>query len=218
MAEVAEPVGASTPATDETTKPTTTAEAATESKPTAEAGEKRKADDETTSADAASTKPAEAKPKKAKIARPPPVASSLMDVEKYKLEAPPPDDNTNELDATVKITTANLMLFNLHPLVKEGPLRKMLEDYGTVEAITVRSAFASRYGHVSFATTEEARKCYVGIHGAKLLHKTFLVQPSMASAVATPKKETAPVASAGASAAAAAAATKTDKGSDSETK
>jgi hypothetical protein len=143
-----------------------------------------------------------------------------MDVEKYKLEAPPPDDNTNETDATVKITTANLMLFNLHPLVKEGPLRKMLEDYGTVQAITVRSAFASRYGHVSFATTEEARKCYVGIHGAKLLHKIFLVQPSMASAAASPKKEKAPVASAGASAAAAAAAaaTKTDKVSDSEAK
>lgn len=263
MAEGAESVEASTPATDETTTITTTAttEAAaavteTEDKTTAasastidetgtetppsvaesaketedevvpetaatspSAGEKRKADadadpsteskDTTTTTDAAvvdtAAPAAETKPKKARIAMPPKVSSSLMDVEKYKLESPPPEDNTNEADVIKKITTANLMLFGLHPLIKEGPLQKMLEDYGTVQAITVRSAFASRYGHISFETVEEARKCYVAIHGAKLLHKAFLVQPSMASAVSVPAP--APGASAGA---AAAAATATD--------
>jgi|Transcript_15857 hypothetical protein len=174
------------------------------------AGEKRKVDsDDKAKADDSSATKSDNKPKKAKIAMPPKVSSSLMDVEKYKLEVPPPEDNTNEADVTKKITTANLMLFGLHPLIREGPLKKMLEDYGTVQAITVRSAFASRYGHVSFATVEEAQKCYVAIHGAKLLHKTFLVQPSMASP-APPKKETAskaPVAtSAGAAALAAVAA------------
>lgn len=179
------------------------------------AGEKRKVNsDDNAKADDSSASKADNKPKKAKIAMPPKVSSSLMDVEKYKLEVPPPEDNTNEADVTKKITTANLMLFGLHPLIREGPLKKMLEDYGTVQAITVRSAFASRYGHVSFATVEEAQKCYVAIHGAKLLHKTFLVQPSMASP-APPKKETAskaPVAaSAGAAAlAAVAASTKSD--------
>jgi hypothetical protein len=161
-------------------------------------GAKRKQNEGAT--DSQSTEAAaepENKPKKAKIAMPPSVASSLTDVEKYKLESPPPADNTNEEDAEKKITTPNLMLFGLHPLIKAPPLQKMLEEYGTVKAITVRSAFASRYGHITFETVEEARKCYTAINGAKLLHKAFLVQPSMASAVETPapssaeKKETA---------------------------
>jgi len=151
-------------------------------------GEKRKADDHSKAdpstektATATAPAPAQTKPKKAKIAMPPSVSSSVLNVEKYKLESPPPENNTNAADVTKKITTANLMLFGLHPLVKANPLQKMLEDYGTVQAITVRSAFASRYGHVSFANVEEARRCYVAIHGAKLLHKSFLVQPSMAA-------------------------------------
>ena len=176
-------------------------------------GEKRKVEGDdkpkTTKTDDDNSSEA-SKPKKAKIAMPPAVSSSLMDVEKYKLEAPPPENNTNEADVKKKITTANLMLFGLHPLIKAEPLKKMLEDYGSVQAITVRSAFASRYGHVSFSTVEEAQKCYVAIHGAKLLHKTFLVQPSMASP-APQKNESATkaapvVASAGEAASAAVAA------------
>ena len=219
MAEGAELIEASTPAMEQTTTiaadegvssstddKTGTASASAESE--GASGEKRKVEDndkpQTAKADDGS------KPKKAKIAMPPAVSSSLMDVEKYKLESPPPENNTNEADVIKKITTANLMLFGLHPLIKAEPLKKMLEDYGSVQAITVRSAFASRYGHVSFATVEEAQKCYVAIHGAKLLHKTFLVQPSMASPApqkdeSTPKA--APVAtSAGAAASAAVAA------------
>lgn len=238
MAEGAESIAASTAATDATVATeaadvtstddkTVTASASTDKEePTsqkeitkesddatnASAGEKRKVDSDKDAEVGDSS--IDTKPKKAKIAMPPKVSSSLMDVEKYKLEVPPPENNTNEADVTKKITTANLMLFGLHPLIREGPLKKMLEDYGTVHAITVRSAFASRYGHVSFATVEEAQKCYVAIHGAKLLHKTFLVQPSMASAVA-PKEQTSsktPVAaSAGAAAlAAVAASTKSD--------
>ena len=121
---------------------------------------------------------------KVKIAMPPSVSSSLTDVDKYTLECAPPSDNTNEKDAATKIVTPNLMLFGLHPLVKESPFQKLLEDYGRVKQVTVRSAFASRYGHVSFDTIEEARKCYTALNGAKLLHKTFLVQPSAAPAVA----------------------------------
>ncbi len=176
------------------------------------AGEKRKVDSDEKAEVGDSSE--DTKPKKAKIAMPPKVSSSLMGAEKYKLEVPPPENNTNEADVTKKITTPNLMLFGLHPLIREEPLKKMLEDYGTVHAITVRSAFASRYGHVSFATVEEAQKCYVAIHGAKLLHKTFLVQPSMASAVAPKVKTTSKTtlaASAGAAAlAAVAASTKSD--------
>mmetsp|Transcript_13121 Transcript_13121/g.12940 ORF Transcript_13121/g.12940 Transcript_13121/m.12940 type:complete len:250 (+) Transcript_13121:73-822(+) len=147
--------------------------------------------------------------KKAKIAMPPSVSSNLTDVEKYTLESPPPVDNTNEKDAETKIMTPNLMLFNLHPLIRELPLTKLLEEYGIVNAVTVRTAFASRYGHVSFNTVEEARKCYTGIHGAKLLHKKFLVQPSIASATTTATKTatTTTEDSAGAAAAAAVAAT-----------
>ena len=220
MAEGAESIETSTPAMDQTT--TIAAEAGGKTSSTSASasadsegasGEKRKVEDDdklqTAKTDESSSSEA-SKPKKAKIAMPPAVSSSLMDVEKYKLESPPPENNTNEVDVVKKITTANLMLFGLHPLIKAEPLKKMLEDYGSVQAITVRSAFASRYGHVSFATVEEAQKCYVAIHGAKLLHKTFLVQPSMASPA--PQKQenstkAAPVAtSAGAAASAAVAA------------
>mmetsp|Transcript_25709 Transcript_25709/g.70719 ORF Transcript_25709/g.70719 Transcript_25709/m.70719 type:complete len:253 (-) Transcript_25709:373-1131(-) len=128
-------------------------------------------------ADSVTATSIENKPKRAKIAMPPSCASSLTNVEKYTLESPPPPDNTNDADAAKKITSPNLMLFGLHPLIKAPPLEKMLEDYGTVVAVTVRSAFASRYGHVTFQTVEEAQKCYSAIHGAKLLHKTFMVQP-----------------------------------------
>eukprot|EP00535_Pseudo-nitzschia_heimii_P008948 CAMPEP_0197192278 /NCGR_PEP_ID=MMETSP1423-20130617/24808_1 /TAXON_ID=476441 /ORGANISM="Pseudo-nitzschia heimii, Strain UNC1101" /LENGTH=234 /DNA_ID=CAMNT_0042645129 /DNA_START=170 /DNA_END=870 /DNA_ORIENTATION=+ len=211
MAEGAESTSASIPATDGTTEKAATtddktaavpASATEEIPPAAEStpkgtgdetestkpssGQKRKGDGETNTDSTTikpSTAPADTKPKKAKIAMPPSVSSSITNVEKYSLESPPPENNTNEADVTKKITTANLMLFGLHPLIKAAPLQKMLEDYGTVKAITVRSAFASRYCHVSFGTAEEARRCYVAIHGAKLLHKTFLVQPSSAAVV-----------------------------------
>jgi len=133
--------------------------------------------------------------KKAKIAMPPAVSSSLTDVDKYKLESPPPPNNTNQQDVEEKIVTSNLMLFGLHPLIKESPLKNMLEDYGKVQSITVRSAFASRYGHVSFEKVDEARKCYVAINGAKLLHKTFLVQPSSAPLSTAVAKDPTPPAS-----------------------
>jgi hypothetical protein len=125
--------------------------------------------------------------KKAKIAMPPSVAPSLLDVEKYELD--PPDETAGEDEEketaeeesdemiAEKITTPNLILFSLHPLVKVSPLQKLCEDYGTVKDMTVRSAFASRYGHVEFETVDEARKCYKALNGAKLLHKSILVQP-----------------------------------------
>lgn len=237
MAEGAESNATSTPVTDgiseTTTKSTEDETAAVASSATKEAppvtesssngtegettstnpssGEKRKAEEETK--DETGTAPVATKPKKAKIAMPPAVSSSLTNVEKYSLESPPPENNTNAADVTKKIITANLMLFGLHPLIKAAPLQKMLEDYGTVKAITVRSAFASRYGHVSFETVEEARRCYVAIHGAKLLHKTFLVQPSAAAAAevapTTKAKDKSPAAGATDSAGAAAAAAAT---------
>jgi len=228
MAEAAEPSPAvsTTPATDETSKAVaissedkTTEVPESATKETTPSGEKRKADDvpntDPSTEKTTTTAPVESKPKKAKIAMPPSVSSSAMNAEKYALESPPPENNTNAADVTKKITTANLMLFGLHPLIKAKPLQKMLEDYGTVRAITVRSAFASRYGHVTFADVEEARRCYVAIHGAKLLHKTFLVQPSMAAAecetttTKTDDKSAAAGASDSAGAAAAAAAVTT---------
>jgi hypothetical protein len=135
--------------------------------------------------DSTSSSPSPPTTKKAKIAMPPAVASSLLDVEKYELD--PPDEKaereddeeeeeTDEMIAT-KITTPNLILFSLHPLIKESPLQKLCEDYGTVKDMTVRSAFASRYGHVEFETVDEARRCYKALNGAKLLHKAILVQP-----------------------------------------
>jgi hypothetical protein len=124
--------------------------------------------------------------KKAKIAMPPSVEASLLDVEKYELDPTPEgssDEGKKEDDETIanKITTPSLMLFGLHPLVKESPLQKLCETYGTVKDMSVRSAFASRYGHVEFETVEQARTCYKALNGAKLLHKAILVQPGSSS-------------------------------------
>jgi RNA recognition motif-containing protein len=68
-------------------------------------------------------------------------------------------------------------LFGLHPLVKEPPLKKMCEKYGHVQQLGVRSAFASRYGHVEFGTVQQAKDAYKALNGAKLLQKPLLVQP-----------------------------------------
>eukprot|EP00428_Durinskia_dybowskii_P055056 CAMPEP_0170317616 /NCGR_PEP_ID=MMETSP0116_2-20130129/59482_1 /TAXON_ID=400756 /ORGANISM="Durinskia baltica, Strain CSIRO CS-38" /LENGTH=55 /DNA_ID=CAMNT_0010570267 /DNA_START=1 /DNA_END=171 /DNA_ORIENTATION=- len=46
----------------------------------------------------------------------------------------------------------------------------------------VRSAFASRYGHVEFASVEQAKDAYRALNGATLLHKAILVQPTKSEA------------------------------------
>lgn len=121
-------------------------------------------------------------PKKAKIAMPPPVASHLVDVDEYTLDEPPPVD-ANQDDS--KIDTPNIILFGLHPLVREPPLKKLCEHYGQIQAVSVRSAFASRYGHIEYASVEEAKAAYRALNGAKLLHKSILVQPTKSSPVVT---------------------------------
>jgi RNA recognition motif-containing protein len=87
--------------------------------------------------------------------------------DEYTLDAPPPETSTNEAR------------------IREPPLKKMCERYGTVEAIGVRSAFASRYGHVEYSTVQEAQTAYKALNGAKLLHKIMLVQPTKPSAPMT---------------------------------
>jgi RNA recognition motif. (a.k.a. RRM, RBD, or RNP domain) len=119
-------------------------------------------------------------PKKAKIAMPPPVASNLVDVDEYTLDEPLPTDS-NQDDS--RIDTPNIILFGLHPLVREPPLKKLCEHFGQVKTISVRSAFASRYGHVEFETVEEAKEAFRALNGAKLLHKALLVQPTKSSPV-----------------------------------
>jgi RNA recognition motif-containing protein len=122
-------------------------------------------------------------PKKAKIAMPPSVSASLINVEKYELDTPlAQSDQVTDDDVEKKITSSCLMLFGLHPLIREPPLKKMLEEYGTILNFTVRSAFANRYGHVEFDTIEQAKKCYKALNGATLLHKLILVQPGKAEA------------------------------------
>lgn len=139
-------------------------------------GEKRAAANDGGENDAKDASP----PKKAKIAMPPPVVDNILNVEKYTLDEGPPSDSTNESDEDVakKVMSPCLILFGLHPLIREQPLKKLCEDYGTIVDITVRSAFANRYGHVEFETVEEARACYKALNGAKLLHKAIMVQPS----------------------------------------
>ncbi|KAG7337423.1 RNA recognition motif containing protein [Nitzschia inconspicua] len=128
-----------------------------------------------------SNKNVDSAPKKAKIAMPPAVSSSLVDVEKYELDSPLSEaDQPSDEDTESKITSSGLILFGLHPLVRESPLKKMCEEYGVVVNLTVRSTFASRYGHVEFESVDAARKCYQALNGAKLLHKAILVQPSKA--------------------------------------
>jgi RNA recognition motif. (a.k.a. RRM, RBD, or RNP domain) len=120
-------------------------------------------------------------PKKAKLemmpapAAAPSTAKTLTDdVDEYTLDAPPATANTDDS----RIEMPSIILFGLHPLVKESPLRKMCEQYGTVKTIAVKSAFASRYGHVEFATVDEAKTAYNALNGASLLQKQILVQPT----------------------------------------
>lgn len=121
-------------------------------------------------------------PKRAKIAQPPVVSSLLVDVDEYTLDAPPTGDNADD----DRIDTRSLILFGLHPLVKEEPLKKMCEKFGEIISIGVRSAFASRYGHVEFASVEQAKEAYRALNGATLLHKPILVQPTKSEAAAAP--------------------------------
>lgn len=135
-----------------------------------------RSDDAKGEADTASPSPI----KRAKIAHPPAVSSLLVDVEEYTLDAPPTAENTDD----ARIDTPSLILFGLHPLVKEPPLRKMCEKYGEIISMGVRSAFASRYGHVEFASVEQAKDAYRALNGATLLHKPLLVQPTKSEAAA----------------------------------
>lgn len=131
-----------------------------------------------------------APPKKAKIAMPPAVSDSLVNVDKYELDAPLAEaDQPSDEETKQKITAPCLILFGLHPLIREAPLKKMCEDFGTVVNLTVRSAFANRYGHVEFETVEEAQRCYQSLNGAKLLHKAILVQPGKVEAKKSPPAE-----------------------------
>mmetsp|Transcript_25484 Transcript_25484/g.60292 ORF Transcript_25484/g.60292 Transcript_25484/m.60292 type:complete len:224 (-) Transcript_25484:1275-1946(-) len=131
--------------------------------------------------------------KRAKIAMPPAVAPSLLDVDEYQIEMGDDEDiiekqkkqNEDDISDGKKITNPSLILFGLHPLIKEGPLKKTLETYGSVTSITVRSAFASRYGSVTYETTEEAQSAYKALNGFSIFHKKMLVQPGQQSADTT---------------------------------
>ena len=91
----------------------------------------------------------------------------------YTLDAPPSDDNDPS-----KIPSPSIMLFGLHPLVREGPLRVLLEKSGEVKSVSIRSAFASRYAPVEFKDLDAARAAYKDLNGAKLMQKSILIQPT----------------------------------------
>lgn len=167
------PAAAATSATDETSSEQPTDETTTAKQP--RDSEDKADEDETDTKEEAA--PA---PKKAKIAMPPAVDSNLVNVEEYTLDddGATPSDNSQD---DSKIETPSIILFGLHPLVREPPLRKLCEHYGEIQTMSVRSAFASRYGHVEFATVEQAKQAYRALNGAKLLHKAILVQPTKAS-------------------------------------
>jgi RNA recognition motif. (a.k.a. RRM, RBD, or RNP domain) len=163
-------------ASADTTASTITTNVGAEAKATTAAGAAASAANEE------STEPSP--PKKAKIAIMSPAAAAAVaaackdDVDEYTLDAPPTSENTDD----AKIDSPNIILFGLHPLVKESPLRKMCEQYGTVQTIAVKSAFSSRYGHVEFATVDQAKKAYNALNGASLLQKQILVQPTKGQA------------------------------------
>lgn len=117
--------------------------------------------------------------KKAKIAMPPAVSSLQLNVDKYTLDSPPSSDANQ--DASTKIETPALMVFGLHPLVKEEPLKKLCEEYGSpIQSFGVRSAFASRYCHLEYTSVDQAQAAYAALNGAKLFQKALLVQPAPA--------------------------------------
>lgn len=140
-----------------------------------EEGDKKESDDDSKK-DKKRTDPPK---KKAKIAMPPAVSALQLDVEKYALDQPPASDANQD---KTKISTPALMVFGLHPLVKEKPFKKLCEDFGTpIQSFGVRSAFASRYCHLEYSTVDQAQAAYVALNGAKLFQKALLVQPAPVS-------------------------------------
>jgi hypothetical protein len=123
--------------------------------------------------EAATPAPGAPAPKKQKFEPLPKKAEEKEEeIVEYELEGEPSAANDDG-----KIDTPALVLFGLHPLVREPSLRKLCETWGTVDTIGVRSAFASRYGHVIYSSISEAKAAYNAMNGAKLMSKSILVQP-----------------------------------------
>lgn len=97
------------------------------------------------------------------------------EVEAYKIDEPPEKPSTDD----ERIDSPAVVLFGLHPLVKEAPLSKLLETFGVLKSCSVRMAFASRYSSVEFETTEQAKAAYRALNNAKVMGKPVLVQPTV---------------------------------------
>mmetsp|Transcript_15129 Transcript_15129/g.33100 ORF Transcript_15129/g.33100 Transcript_15129/m.33100 type:complete len:214 (-) Transcript_15129:152-793(-) len=130
-------------------------------------------DDETTETQPSSTAATDA----TTPTPPPPHPRQLEPVPAMPIKYEPTSESND--DATDKIHSPALILFNLHPLVQDGPLKEFLQEhYGTVQTLRVKSAFASRYASVQFDDTVTARAAYKALNGAKLMSKSILVQPT----------------------------------------
>lgn len=102
-------------------------------------------------------------------------AEGKEEVEAYKIDEPPEKPSTDD----ERIDSPAVVLFGLHPLVKEAPLSKLLETFGVLKSCSVRMAFASRYSSVEFETTEQAKAAYRALNNAKVMGKPVLVQPTV---------------------------------------
>mmetsp|Transcript_26994 Transcript_26994/g.41470 ORF Transcript_26994/g.41470 Transcript_26994/m.41470 type:complete len:193 (+) Transcript_26994:83-661(+) len=97
------------------------------------------------------------------------------EVKAYEIDEAPATPSTDD----DKINSPAVVLFGLHPLIKEAPLSKLLETYGALKSCSVRMAFASRYGSVEFETTDQAKAAYRALNNAKIMGKPVLIQPTV---------------------------------------
>jgi RNA recognition motif-containing protein len=97
------------------------------------------------------------------------------EVKAYEIDEAPTAPSTDD----DKINSPAVVLFGLHPLIKEAPLSKLLENYGALKSCSVRMAFASRYGSVEFETTDQAKAAYRALNNAKIMGKPILVKPTV---------------------------------------
>ena len=75
-----------------------------------------------------------------------------------------------------KLSANALVIFGLHPIVKKDEMEKILGEFGKVERLEIRRAFASVYCFCDYQTNEEAKKAIETLNGKEVHGKRLIVK------------------------------------------
>lgn len=123
------------------------------------------------SADAKKPKLQDAKAAETAKQKVPPPALPAVD-----LKLDPEEDEPSPASKHEQLTTANIILFGLHPLANQTNLKKFLQPYGALKKLQVKMAFSSKYGLVEFETLDDAQATLEKLNGRKILGKQLVVK------------------------------------------